>query len=135
MSGCIETTAGRDRDGYGRKWVDGKSRLTHRLSYVEAHKLDLGDIDGLVVMHTCDNPPCVNPDHLALGTRRNNVDDMTAKGRQGRGETQGFSKLTEADVIDIRASTKKQAHLAKKYGVVHQCISSIKTYRTWKHVA
>ena len=81
MTSCIEFAGYRDRDGYGRKSRHGKMRYAHRLAYVDKHGLTLDDIDGQVVRHTCDNPPCVNPDHLLLGTQQDNVNDKMTRGR------------------------------------------------------
>lgn len=77
-SGCWEWTGWRAH-GYGYFFHEGKDQRAHRVSY----ELFVGSIpDGLVVMHSCDNRPCVNPDHLSVGTQADNVRDMVAKGRQ-----------------------------------------------------
>lgn len=79
---CWEWSAGVDNFGYGRLNTRGVVDLAHRLSWELAH----GPIpDGMCVLHRCDNPPCVNPRHLFLGTRDDNVQDMIAKGRHWRG--------------------------------------------------
>lgn len=82
MTPCIEYPGCKDRQGYGKisRRREGKLRWfrAHRLAYEEAH----GPIpEGLVVMHACDNPPCINVEHLSLGTRADNVRDMVSKGR------------------------------------------------------
>lgn len=75
---CWLWTKATDRDGYGKILVDGKRIGAHRLSYL----LHYGEIpNGLHVMHTCDNPPCVRPEHLTLGTMADNIRDSIAKGR------------------------------------------------------
>ena len=75
---CWLWTAGRNRLGYGFLMVNGKTTSAHRFSYMLHH----GEIhDGLHVMHACDNPPCVNPKHLSLGTMKDNIADSIAKGR------------------------------------------------------
>lgn len=77
-SGCVEWIGARNADGYGLTRTEGKQRLAHRVSYERSN----GVIpDGLCVLHRCDNPPCLNPDHLFVGTRGDNAKDCTAKGR------------------------------------------------------
>jgi HNH endonuclease len=78
MSECIEWTKNRTREGYGRRRVNGRLQMVHRLVWVEAN----GPIpDGLLVMHTCDNPPCYNLEHLKLGTQSQNMQDSAVKRR------------------------------------------------------
>jgi hypothetical protein len=77
---CWEWNGPRTKGGYGATWVNGKKRMTHRLAYEWAK----GPIPpGMYVMHRCDNPPCCNPDHLAIGTPSENQQDRLAKGRNG----------------------------------------------------
>jgi len=124
--------------GYGHISVGGKKNFCHRLSYSEF----VGEIPkGLCVCHKCDVPACINPDHLFLGTHKENMDDRTRKGRSKGflhknrgGEGNPNSKLKAADVIDIRKSTLKQRELSEKYNVSMSTISGIKTGRKWRHV-
>lgn len=76
--GCWPWIGGRDRDGYGRLWAWGEKVMAHRLAW----RLSTGPIpEGLCVLHRCDHPPCVRPDHLFLGTQRENLEDRDLKGR------------------------------------------------------
>lgn len=126
-------------NGYGRiKRGDGNV-MAHRASW----ELSNGKIpDGLLVLHRCDNPSCVNPGHLFIGTQLDNEADKVSKGRQARGEKlnhqrargerNGNSKLTEADVALIRQSPMPQRFLAASYGVTQALISKIKRGEIWK---
>ena len=108
--------------GYGQLGFKGQRWLAHRLCWAVCK----GPIpEGLCVCHACDTPRCVNPDHLFLGSAKDNVADMVNKGRNLNGFCKGHKKakgrrvrkLTSAQVADIRASDWKLAHLADKYGV------------------
>jgi hypothetical protein len=94
--------------------------------------------DGLHALHHCDNPMCINPEHLFLGTNADNVADKMAKGRckTGKGERHWKSKLTENDVIKIRTELKDldRCEIAKMYKVQPSAISKIRVERTWKGV-
>jgi hypothetical protein len=79
---CIEWQAFRNANGYGkRRWRGSDMTGAHRVAFCEARGLELADIKGWVIMHTCDNPPCVNPYHLKMGTQLDNIRDRHAKGR------------------------------------------------------
>ncbi len=121
--------------GYGAIWPGPGSNgptQAHRVSY-EIHK---GNIPaGLLIMHICDNPPCCNPDHLEIGTDKTNAEDKAKKLRHNFGEQRYNAKLTEKDVIEIRASVGvTQSQLAKNYKVTGSVISNIINRKTWKHV-
>lgn len=110
-----------------------RMRHAHRVSYELAH----GPIGpGLFVCHRCDNPPCVNPSHLFVGTSAENTRDRDQKGRthHPEGERHPMVKLTEAIVREIRASTALQCHLAVRYGVSKNTICSIRNHKTWRHI-
>lgn len=118
-----------ERGGYGQRICRNGVRLTaHRFSWVAAH----GAIpEGLSVLHHCDNPPCVRPDHLFLGTIQDNHDDQVAKGRQLSGERHPRARLTKADVDAIRRSDAPTQDLAKHYGVSGTHIRRIKGGQAW----
>ncbi len=132
-SGCWEWIGTRKDDGYGLMRYPRKYVGAHRISYQEF----VGPIpDGLHVLHRCDNPRCINPKHLFIGTNADNVADKLAKGRQPRhhGELNPKARLTEQDVIDIRASQEMGIALAAKYGVTPTQISYIRHRKSWGHV-
>jgi len=119
--------------GYGIFYVGNKGRYSHRISY-EAF---VGPVPkGLHLLHSCDTPGCINPAHLRPGTVKENMADREARRRRSvQGEQIGTSKLTYQEVLEIRSSKEKPGPLAKKYNVHPHCIWSIKTGRSWKHVA
>jgi hypothetical protein len=127
---CWEWSAYTDRDGYGRFSLDGKKLRAHRV----AIRITGRDPSGKVVRHTCDNPSCVNPRHLTLGTQADNMRDRDRRNRQPRGQRNGQAKLTPEEVREIRNSTRPSRELAKIYGVSYSQIRSIKAYRSWKHL-
>ena len=109
----------------------GEMRLAHRVSWELTH----GPIpDGLIVCHKCDNPPCVNPDHLFLGTHKDNSQDMARKGKSQYGRKNTKAKLTDADVVAIRASDKSGNQIAKDYGIWPSQVSHIRLRKQWKHI-
>lgn len=121
--------------GYGKMSLRGGRRneitWAHRLSW----ELKNGPIPrGLHVLHKCDTPACVNPEHLFLGTHLDNIQDCIHKGRHAKGQDLPQAKLTERHVIEIRRSPLKQAEAALKYGVAPSSISFIRSRRSWKHV-
>lgn len=130
-NGCLEWRGTRNTKGYGQLRVGGKLTLVHRVTW-EIHN---GPIpDGLCVLHKCDNRVCVNHDHLFLGTHEDNVRDMCAKGRQARGETHSQAKLTEQDVLAIRADPRPPRKIAEQYGVSSWTITAIQFGREWRHI-
>lgn len=135
---CVLSTHVKNHSGYGQITKNGKSILHHRWIYMEAHGLAEPDIKRKVVMHTCDNPACINPEHLVLGTQADNMADKTAKGRakglSRPGTANPRAKLTEVDVLAIRSSRGTQQELANKYGVSQAHISEIVLRKTWKHL-
>jgi hypothetical protein len=135
--GCWYWTASTNKQGYGLVgYATGKSRTVHRWMYEYHYKVSPGK---LLVCHSCDNPMCVNPDHLFLGTAQDNVDDMMNKnrGNKPKGERNRHAKLSYDQIIEIRSITPnifKHREIAKKYGVTRPTISSILRGATWKHI-
>ena len=133
-STCWEWNAQKDACGYGRFKVGDKPRAAHRISY----ELNCGPIpEGMHVLHACDNPGCVFPGHLSLGTPAENAADKVAKDRQPRlyGEKNGRAKLSSVDVIAIRgAEGVTQRKLAAQYGVALSLISQIRTHKRWSNL-
>lgn len=123
----------KNEDGYGELFVDGKKQKAHRISY----QLFKGDIPkGLFVLHKCDNPSCINPDHLFLGTNADNMNDMKLKGRASRlvGSLNGRAKLTDKSVQDIRQDNRRIIDIANDYSVSFSLISKIKRQEIWRHI-
>lgn len=126
---------GSKRFGYGRFNHHGITSSAHRFSY----QISFGDIeDGLCVLHRCDNPACVRPDHLFLGTDLENNADRDAKGRTATALTSHPSKLSPTAVSEIRmlaANGVSMYSLAKTYGVKRPSIVNIVRRKTWRNVA
>jgi len=140
--GCWIWSGSRIHHGYGRVKRDRRLELAHRVAW----ELVNGPVpDGLCVLHHCDNPPCVNPAHLFVGTNSDNILDAVAKGRAAhqshpervaRGEGTAAAKLTAAQVIEIRQLHRPRRvsypMLARRYGVSKQTIKNIVTGRWWR---
>ena len=135
-NGCwIFTGTPSTGNGYKRFTLNGKQTTAHRASYIIAN----GDIpDGMFVCHKCDNPACINPEHLFLGTHQDNMDDMKKKGRAARichlGTKSPRAKFTKEQVLEIRSSDKTTRAIASFYGVSHGVIWAIKTKKSYKDV-
>lgn len=134
-SSCWEWTAHKNSKGYGRIGQGRAENRAHRLSY----RLLVGKIpEGMCVLHKCDNPSCVRPEHLFLGDQAANVRDMVAKGRQLYGERVKNSKLTAEDVLGIRrmyAEGVGSRELGLLFGVSQANIGDIVRREMWKHVS
>jgi hypothetical protein len=134
-NGCFIITSHKlNADGYAETMIRGVTKKVHRHVYEQC----FGKIpDGLVVRHKCDNPSCVNPDHLETGTHKDNVKDMISRNRQAKGSRKHFSKLTESDVLEIRTSLARgltNREIANKFSIDESIISEIKNRKAWKHV-
>lgn len=134
--GCWLWQASTDDFGYGHLGSGRSVVRAHRLSWEIHFGAILG---GLCVLHKCDTPACVRPDHLFLGTRNTNNKDRHTKGRyasQPFGEDHGRAKLTTIQVREIRAfkGIESQRELAKRFGVSRPTIKFIHQGKTWRHV-
>lgn len=142
MSECIEHNQKGRGMGYGStRWL-GVQITLHRLAYCKAHGITPSDIKGKVVRHTCDNPRCINPEHLVIGSSQDNIDDMMRRDRHvsHQGIKHGRAKLTEQDVHFIRKHYKPRCTvyggtvLAKRFKVSTAVISEVVTYKGWQHL-
>ena len=131
---CWEWTGVTTPEGYGRfvVWYRTENQLigAHRVSIY----LDGRDPRGKVVRHTCDNPSCVNPNHLILGTIQDNIQDRSDRNRQAVGEKVHTSKLTKEQVLEIRASNKSITELTEQFNVSPWAIRNILNRKSWKHI-
>ena len=140
-TGCWEWSGSRTPLGYGQMRFRGTRWLSHRASWV----IHFGDIpkddnhyQTMGVLHRCDNPACVNPEHLFLGDQKANSLDSVSKGRWGRrgcvGTEHGRAILDDDAVRRIRAGGESVTNLAKEYGVSKSAIQHILKRRSWAHV-
>jgi hypothetical protein len=144
---CIEWTLTPGSDGYGKAKIEGKTYRAHRVAWESVN----GQIaDGMVICHKCDNPMCVNVDHLFVGTPADNMKDKMGKGRykggpafwankdQRKGSMNFNAKLNESIAIEIKkliAEGKESLScIAKKFSVSGGLISQIKRGIVWNHV-
>ena len=132
--GCWEWTAFRNRNGYGRfQFADGHPVNAHRFAY----EITYGPVSlNLFVCHKCDNPTCCRPDHLFLGTPKDNMADCVAKGRinrtfRVRGHDVNTSKLTKEQALTIYNSHESGPVLASRYGISKEAVNMIKTGKNW----
>lgn len=139
MSSCINWEHGRNRDGYGECRYEGRKHLAHRVAYAKHHGLRMADIAGQVVRHTCDNPACINPAHLVIGSQADNMRDMKERGRRANfsGEKHGCAKLTRQQVKQIRdryvpgCKINGGAALAREFGITKTHANRIATGSSW----
>jgi hypothetical protein len=125
------------RGGYGVWWQDGRTRLVHRCIW---EKLNGPIPEKHCILHACDNPKCVNPDHLFLGTYQDNAIDARIKGRLNprRGSKHPRSKLTPEAVRLMRQMYEQDnmtfASIGELFGVHRTCVHKVCRYLAWKHV-
>ena len=137
-NGCWIWTSYVNKDGYGMLSYSGKTERSHRFVWM----MEYGEIPaGMCICHKCDNPACVNPDHLFLGTQRQNIVDMCSKERQrgsGKGERHHMSKLTREQVLEIRELYESGQYTIRKLADVYPVGRSMVWYivsgKNWIHV-
>ncbi len=124
-----------NEDGYGKIRINKKAYFVHRVIY----SYFFGEIplEKPCVLHKCDTPSCLNPNHLFVGTHAENMKDMKNKGRARSGRKPGqdwpTKKLDESKILLIREDKRSQREIAKDYGVSQQLISEIKRKIRWSH--
>lgn len=129
---CWLWTGAKDGGGYGICTIGGKNYSAHKLSWQWANHINVPE--GQVLLHDCDTPNCVRPDHLKPGTQKNNVEDRVNKGRSARGRNNGRARLKKKDVKRIKSLRNKgwtESAIAKLFGVGRSTISNILHGRTW----
>jgi len=137
---CWEWQGAKDRDGYGFISYKSKIKLVHRISYMYHNDVPEEHIKGKVVMHKCDNPSCANPDHLNLGTVKDNIHDCIKKGRRAstKGELNANAKITDYQAKKIRELSQlglSKEELAKMFNISRRSIYNIVNNVTWTHVS
>lgn len=134
-SGCHNCTSHhKDRNGYTVLCFNNKRIKHHRHVYSITY-LNGGAIpNGMVVRHKCDNPNCINPEHLELGTPYENAMDRLKRNRQPFGSKNGRAKVLESDIVDIRKSKISTSELAKKYGISYNQLWKIRNGKAWKFI-
>ena len=130
-TGCWEWTASTNVNGYGYFYFPPQNMVK---AYVAAWRLYRGSTNGLHVLHNCDNPPCVNPEHLRLGTHQDNMRDRDSRGRQydRNGAKNGRAKLTEAQVRAIRKDKRSPSAIARAFKTPLSTIQNVRHRRTWR---
>lgn len=132
---CILWSGAKSGDGYGTVTINNRQLSAHRAAWEQKH----GPIpSGLWVLHKCDKPLCVNPDHLFLGTAKENTQDCIKKGRRNtpKGEAHANRKLDQSAALDIRNSAGKEQQkvTAKRHGVSITTVSLIQARKAWAHL-
>lgn len=122
----------KDEDGYGRFNVDGKHIYVHRYAFYKKH----GRYPEPMGLHTCDNPSCVNPDHIYEGDHPQNMKDRSDRNRQWhpKGELHGASKLTEVQAREIKYSKESITALVARFPISRSTVSYIRNGKKWAHI-
>lgn len=133
-AGCFEWQRSRNKAGYGKVTFNGRQQLAHRVSFAVFRN---ADIDSLFVCHHCDNPCCINPSHLFLGTCKDNMDDAKIKGRLSSGSRVLSSKMREEEVmaaVRLYESGETSGQIASRFGVSASSIYGIISGKKWTSV-
>jgi hypothetical protein len=142
-SGCFEWSGAKQANGYGRFRAFGKSMYAHRFSALLKFGIVRSDLD---VCHSCDNRNCVNPEHLFIGTRKENMEDCVSKGRQAKGdklsgfrcgESSPFAKLNAAQALMVRSMKSagiKTRAIAAEFNITTDNVRRIVRRDTWKEI-
>lgn len=130
-SGCWIWVGACTGNGYGSFWMSPGYQAAHRVSF-EMYNRALEGKE--MVLHKCDTPLCVNPDHLFVGTHADNMADRQAKKRHAFGGRNAGAKINESDAIDIRLSSLPTAVLMKKYGISKSTVCRIKAKKLWSYI-
>ena len=133
-NGCFECISHhKNNDGYAKIKINNKMVFLHRYIYEEMYGFIPED---MVVRHKCDNPSCINPEHLELGTHKENMKDKKERNRgktcNRRGENNTQAKLTRKQVEEIRKDKRIHREIAKDYNVSRQLIGKIKNNEIWR---
>lgn len=151
MTDCTDHGRVGNAGGYAACYAGkGKYSMLHRVAYANSAGVTLDDIKGRVVRHKCDNPRCVNPDHLEIGSSSDNMKDCVCRGRhvnnltnlshtlnRKRGEEQANSRWSAEDIVAMRlayAAGEKQTHIAQRYGCRQTDVSRIVNRKVWVHL-
>lgn len=144
---CWTWTSARNKSGHGRFAVWRHNHMTNLYAHRVSWQIHFGMIpDGLYICHRCDNPPCVRPDHLFMGTQTDNMHDAARKGRTAapasanplrypRGARHWNARLSEDQVRSIRASQESNRTLARRFGVSEGTVRRARSHEGWVHVA
>lgn len=132
-SECWEWPYGKSGDGYGVIYVNKQQQ---RVSHFTLLSLGLARPapPNHHALHSCDNPPCFNPQHLRWGSQKDNEGDKIGRDRHARGERNGYSKLTETQVLAIRADTRKATLVGPEYDIWPETVRAIRARKTWRHI-
>lgn len=139
-NGCWEYSGAKDADGYGMFWFQGKTKGAHQFSarYLGNLIVNKGD----QVCHSCDNPPCANPDHLFIGSTQDNTADRHAKGRTVKGSQIGTSRYTESIIQSVKDAYKTRPHyrgiikdLSIEFNVSYGVVWYVCKRGSWAHIS